>query len=387
MPRINLPYDILVEILYRLAVKDLLRLRCGSKDCRDLIDSPDFVKLHLSHSLKTDSHRFLIMVRNGKSKPKPFSLELDSLEIPQIKSSDILTDLQVKFPIIGSCNGLIALKTNNGDATVICNPTTRKIRLVPKPPKNKKTESSFPVSTGFGYDPISDDYKLVMLIQRYNKHDEVSISTKIYSLKSRNWRNSFHEIPCVPNLVSNAFERIHLVNNALHWVMVLDSDDRSKTIVAFDLTTERYRYVPLPLLDHNTSLVELYYAMDLKELGGCLCMIGHRYDYSKRCLFYDMWVMKEYGLQESWTQLFPFTMSGEVYPVAYSKCGQKFLCISYDYNGYKGKLVWYNLKGEKTEDIEIEVRYYPTGPDVCISSLVSPMAAGKESKRIGNTPA
>ncbi|OMO57907.1 hypothetical protein COLO4_35010 [Corchorus olitorius] len=161
--RISLPDDIFVEILCRLAVKDLLRLRCGSKDCRDLIDSPNFVKLHLSHSLKTNSHRSLIILTD---KSKSFSVDLDSLEIPQIKCSDILTDLQVKkFPIIGSCNGLIALETINGDAIVICNPTTRKIWLVPKPDVTLPAGTIL-VDYGFGYDPVSDDYKLVALIRR-----------------------------------------------------------------------------------------------------------------------------------------------------------------------------------------------------------------------------
>ncbi|OMO57954.1 hypothetical protein COLO4_34969 [Corchorus olitorius] len=168
--RINIPHDMFDEILCRLAVKDVLRFRCLSKGCRDLIDSPDFVKLHLSHSLKTNSHRFLIIRNYGN--PKPYTLDFDSLENAQIKNTDILPDLQVDSPILGSCNGLIALHSKNGDAIVICNPTTRKTREIPKPP----TTGNMYVNYGFGYDPVSDDYKLVMLIQRYNKQNQSLVS-------------------------------------------------------------------------------------------------------------------------------------------------------------------------------------------------------------------
>ncbi|OMO80899.1 reverse transcriptase [Corchorus capsularis] len=167
--RISLPHDILEEILWRLAVKDVLRFRCLSKGCRDLIDGPEFVKLHLSHSLKTNSHRFLIIRDYAKS--KPYTLDLDSLENAQIKNTDILPDLQVDSPIIGSCNGLIALRSKkNADAIVICNPTTRKTREIPKHP----TLPASNVNYGFGYDPVSDDYKLVMLIQPYNNKQNSS---------------------------------------------------------------------------------------------------------------------------------------------------------------------------------------------------------------------
>ncbi|OMO57908.1 hypothetical protein COLO4_35011 [Corchorus olitorius] len=361
---INLPRDILEEILCGLAVKDLLRFRCVSKDCRDLIDSPDFVKLHLSQSLKTNSNRFLIIL--GSAKSKPYSLDLDSLENAHIKSTDILTDLHVKFPIIGSCNGLIALETNNGDAIVICNPTTRKIRVVPKPPTLPASAEKNLVYYGFGYDPVSDDYKLVALIQRYNKQNQrfdiTNITTEIFSLKTGYWRSSFHEAPCFPSLLLKQLIQPIIVNNAWHLII---KHDRSITIVAFDLITERYREdVPLPLLKNFAVM----------ELGGCLSIISERYDINPRRTWYDIWVMKEYGLVESWTKVFSSKCGGNMMsPVAYSKCGQKVLLWITDQNGHKCKLVWYNLKGKRIEDIKnLDVPYF-WEIDVCFGSLVSPM--------------
>ncbi|OMP07163.1 hypothetical protein COLO4_07575 [Corchorus olitorius] len=366
---INLPHDILMEILCRLAVKDLLRLRCVSKSCGDLIDSPDFAKLHLSHALTTNSHRFLLLQRIFE----PYSLDLDSLEHAQIKRTDLnsFTDLQVKFPIIGSCNGLIALETHNGDI-VISNPITRKIRKVPR-------YSSLPASTededvlvnyGFGYDPVSDDYKLVMLIRllrhngiNKNQVDSIVSSTKIYSFKVGCWRSCFHEIPCNLFMRDNAI----LVNNALHWLIFYPKS----SVVGFDLTSERHRDIQLPLLDKYT-----YDLMGIVELGDCLCMIGKKfYDWSGDSVNCDIWVMKEYGLRESWTKLFSLIFDARMVllrPLAYSKCGQKVL-FWIDNDMDRNRLVWYDLKGKSTENIEISI---PDYKGIFVGSLVSPTAAG-----------
>ncbi|OMO90901.1 hypothetical protein COLO4_18783 [Corchorus olitorius] len=371
--RINLPNDIIMEILYRLAGEDLVRLRCVSKDCRDLIDSPDFVKLNLSHSLKTNSHRFLILPRRGRNSDKYCNYIIDFVSpetVQMIKSSDILNDLEVKFPIIGSCNGLIAFETNNSDGFVICNPTTKKIRKVPPPPRHIPEL----VNYGFGYDPVSDDYKLVMMFQPFGLLEENvygGFLTYIYSLKVGCWESSFHETRyCTVFSQTSGI----LVNNALYWMLDGLSIDDAR-LVAFDLTSERYRDVPLPLLDDQ----HYYYSyMDIKELGGCLCMIGHGGDYV------DIWVFKG----ESWTKLSSFTShtSALQNPVAYSKCGQKVLLHIYSSTKNRflmekeselplHKLVWCNLKREKIDkDMQIlEFRDNYSNVDVCVSSLVSPM--------------
>ncbi|OMO90991.1 hypothetical protein COLO4_18721 [Corchorus olitorius] len=374
--RINLPYDIVVEILYRLAGEDLVRLRCVSKDCRDLIDSPEFVKLNLSHSLKTNSHRFLILRRRDSDKYCNYIIDFDSPETVQMKSSDILNDLEVKIPIIGCCNGLIAFKTNNRDGFVICNPTTKKIRKVP-PVEHIPPEHIPPgrnpdlIYKGFGYDPVSDDYKLVMMFPPFGllRENANVWLTKIYSFKAGCWgTSSFHKTPYSPTFSRTSGR---LVNNALYWITCSSHDAR---LVAFDLTSERYRDVPLPLLDKH------YYHLDIKELGGCLCMIGNRRDYGRD--YDDTWVLKG----ESWTKvLSSFTMSesdGATLrsPVAYSKCGQKVLLWIYYYSTKNRslmghKLVWYNLKGEKIDEyMEIlDSPYFNCNIDVCVSSLVSPI--------------
>ncbi|GMN36503.1 hypothetical protein TIFTF001_006097 [Ficus carica] len=57
----SLPWDIIVNILCRLSVKDLLRYRSVSKPWRSLIDGPDFIKMHLNNSMETSSNLGIVI--------------------------------------------------------------------------------------------------------------------------------------------------------------------------------------------------------------------------------------------------------------------------------------------------------------------------------------
>ncbi|KAL7166820.1 hypothetical protein ACSBR2_037484 [Camellia fascicularis] len=52
---LSLPEEIITDILSRLPVRLLLRFRCISMHWRALIDSSDFVKLHLNRSIETNT--------------------------------------------------------------------------------------------------------------------------------------------------------------------------------------------------------------------------------------------------------------------------------------------------------------------------------------------
>ncbi|KAK9942636.1 hypothetical protein M0R45_008290 [Rubus argutus] len=92
-----------------------------------------------------------------------------------------------------------------------------------------------------------------------------------------------------------------LLNGALHWtvrrgnnISPADGDDhdpRPFGIVAFDLTEETYKEVPLPCDgDKHFS----FYGLGV--LGGCLSML-----HSPHGSDYQVWVMKEYGIKASWS--------------------------------------------------------------------------------------
>uniref|UniRef100_M1C3D6 F-box family protein n=1 Tax=Solanum tuberosum TaxID=4113 RepID=M1C3D6_SOLTU len=75
------------------------------------------------------------------------------------------------------------------------------------------------------------------------------------------------------------------LNGALHWLAAKDFY-RPSTIVAFDPSDEKFFEVPTA-----------NFTLDDYDLRGCLCMLSIRRSGNG----IDVWIMKEYGVAESWT--------------------------------------------------------------------------------------
>ncbi|XP_017635989.1 F-box protein CPR1-like [Gossypium arboreum] len=208
----TLSHDLTIEILRGLSVKDLLRFKCVSKLWCFSIDDPYFIKLHLSHSVKTNTNYSLILRRWGYDF---LSVNYDSLKTTQIITPP-LTDSPIK--ISGSCNGLLAL-IDDKDRIFLWNPSTRKSQVLPSTEIDfSSTSISSTPSTyyGFGYEPISDDYKLVRMVQSHGNNNEYFHSeAKVYSLRSNCWRR----IKDVCFYLKFNREFGFLANNALHWMV------------------------------------------------------------------------------------------------------------------------------------------------------------------------
>ncbi|XP_071687397.1 probable F-box protein At3g25550 [Rutidosis leptorrhynchoides] len=96
--------DVLEEILARLDVKDVVRCKSVCKSWYDLISSTYFVKSHLKHSyIKKHEHGYLRVAFRGG------------------------------FSLVGSCDGLVCISSNDDDQLLLTNPSTREVRKLPMP--------------------------------------------------------------------------------------------------------------------------------------------------------------------------------------------------------------------------------------------------------------
>ena len=84
-----------------------------------------------------------------------------------------------------------------------------------------------------------------------------------------------------------------LASGVLHWVMPprIELGMRNR-IVGFDLGIEEFVEVPQPKCAYRN------YLLDVGVLEGCMCAICN-YDQ----VSVEVWVMKEFGVKESWTRL------------------------------------------------------------------------------------
>jgi hypothetical protein len=131
-------------------------------------------------------------------------------------------------------------------------------------------------------------------------------------------------------------------------------------VVALDLGVEDYREVLQPeYKDKN-------FYIDLGVLRGCLCFLANFL--GERV---DVWMMKEYGVKESWTKLFSvaqYEVTGflrSLKPLAYSKSGDEVL-IEHD----NLDLCWYDLKRKQVKN-RIPGIPYSFEADTFVESLIS----------------
>ncbi|KAK8276184.1 hypothetical protein V6Z12_D10G183800 [Gossypium hirsutum] len=140
---------------------------------------------------------------------------------------------------------------------------------------------------GLGYSIATNQYKL---LQSYYPTLELNYPTaEIYTIGSGTWRSIGNTPTGSVSLPFNAF-----LNGALHWSK---SSLGGEFINSFDFDTERFGMVPPP--DHFQELDKESGDTTTGVLGGCLFII-----HVVISELFEIWVMKEYGVKESWTKQF-----------------------------------------------------------------------------------
>ncbi|KAM7522691.1 hypothetical protein LguiA_012593 [Lonicera macranthoides] len=346
----DIPEDVVADILSRLPVKSLLRFRCVSNQWRALIGSVDFINLHLNRAKNNTT-----IIRKGCE--SLYSINLDSLDNAvtlNYRQLNLNEQSILATKIVGSCNGLLCL--NNSEKYIfLWNPATRKYR---KSPVSRVRLGFQFVAFGFGYDDVSDDYKVVRMVQFYEEDAKHSFRSEvsIYSMKPDSWRR----IGDFPYYFT--YERVSgvLASGALHWVVTRNRSSSENLIVAFDLRTEEYRLVPQP------QYLDKKFHMNVDVLGGCLCVLCH-----VDLLYAEMWVMENYGVEKSWTKLISVAQAEVInsfdvlLPVAYSKSREQVLLLQ-DFR----RFIWYDLTTKRVVNIEIDGMPYYYDSSVCFGSLV-----------------
>ncbi|KAI8566689.1 hypothetical protein RHMOL_Rhmol02G0061700 [Rhododendron molle] len=361
-PLPNIPHEIIFDILLRLPVKSLLRFRCVSKSWGSLISQPKFAKTHISlASTNTDNTHDRLLLRWNESNDLRCDLKSCSISAIMHELSD--TAVSLDYPIdgscnwewiVGSCNGLVC-GTVEKRTVFLWNPSTMKSRKLPdvgmlldKYPAYMR--EIYPVY-GFGYDESTDDYKVVLIFQaRVDWGDENMVM--VYSLRTDSWR-----------IIGGYPRPLHVAglgkfaSGALHWIA---SSGSRRFIFSLDLARETYGEVSQPEYVGSRR----YLTMDV--LGGCLCMVCHYDGFGV-----DLWVMKEYGIRESWTKL------AAILDKTHSLYGQLFTPICILKNGdilmaVRKRLVQYSPKDGVFYDPMIFRCFPPLSVYPYIGSLVSP---------------
>ncbi|KAL8057080.1 hypothetical protein ABFX02_04G161000 [Erythranthe guttata] len=337
--------EILIDIFLRLPAKSIGKCRCLSKPWRAFLSSPEFIKSHLARN----SHKQNLLLISAAN-------SIHSIDTIKERTNSAKIKLRSDWlEFVGSCDGLILLVNKKGEIFLV-NPVTLQQRRVPNSPLSLKKRFSFTVH-GFGYDSSTDDYKIVTL-SYYDPECEyepdcVDTFVDVYYVKKGFWRrveNSPYD-HSAPDRASGV-----LLNGALHWLASSPRTGYPSVIAAFDLAHEVFDEIPAPS-GMNVDFV----FNSLHVRGGCLCMVDYQCNARK-----SIWIMKEYGLADSWTKYGIGWYDGILKPLCFVG-DEEFVLITHE------ALVVHNVKDGKSRDMVVDgVQDAFIDGGIFVGSLLSP---------------
>ncbi|RHN82579.1 putative F-box domain-containing protein [Medicago truncatula] len=252
----SLPFHLVEEILCRLPVKHLIQLRCICKSWNSLISHDlNFAKKQLR--LSTFNHDFQhlnISCTNSSSELLQFDFSISS-----IFTSASTTNQSPPFTCrrdydleVSTCDGILCVGIK-GCLPFLYNPSIKKSKTLP-PFKITTTTEHRPFSTLYTlvYHGVTNKYKIIALTLYLNNKSEVNVHT----LGTDYWRKiddfPCHSLACISPGIFESYQKL---------------------------------------------LEPLGSCVSFGALRGCLSVV------SNSDMFSDVWIMNEYGNENSWTIL------------------------------------------------------------------------------------
>ena len=337
------PEELLVKILSLQPPKSLIRFRSVCKTWDSLIGNPDFFSKNLlNHSIiispeNTDDHRFLVVDGrdkfNGGARQVCSILYYDTLEGEGVSPQTplCLPDYNLFCihcdKIVASFDGFLCLSCHACyDNIVIWNPYTKYVFKGPWNFSDCKSPTGSIINeenVGFGLDLKSNDLKVVRIrtyLRMPGKGKAVQ-DVQLYSVNRGSWTELCVDLP-YGFLDRKRFT--FYIDGVFYWYAPSDCDVVLKNeIVAFDMSEETFSMTKVP--DKCCVESNNYWRWTtLTELKKRVAMI--RYTSESSNITFNLWVLLEFGVMESWTKLFTIIPASPLgRPLGLWKNGKFFL--------------------------------------------------------------
>ncbi|KAI9112479.1 hypothetical protein K1719_016402 [Acacia pycnantha] len=295
----KLPEDLMIEIMMRLPVKSLLRFKFVAKSWYDLISDPSFITKQFEWSNSITKKRCLKLIfQNHIHSNLPPSISL----LSEREGRCVVQDLDLPFPrnglehilVYGQCNGILFLRgvyrvyREYVGALFLWNPATKEIKAIPASHRHQQRPIVFVGLFGFGFDPITKDYKIVQVLYSPSSGEQTVV--EVYNLSTNSWRTITVDVPIFKFNIQ--YGQCYL-NGAYHWL----AGDHNKFIVSFDFSKEVFGIIQSPPLVTSSPSKDKSF---LAVVDDCLAWVTTDNLKESRV---EIWVMK-YGVESSWTKKF-----------------------------------------------------------------------------------
>lgn len=348
----QLTVDVLEEILSRLRVKELLRFKSVSKQWLLIISTPVFVQLHLKKSI---------------SNPRIFVPDSDTYKIMDCTNSEDVSCTELPRPketvatFIGTCDGLICfLDYSYTKAISLClwNPALRAFRNMNLniPMRGLMSRILF---SWFGRGD-SDEYKLVIGIRFISAEGVKSTrvhAIRLYAQVDESDYYCYYDQPIIENghkLQWRKEEPAILLNGVVHW---LACGGTGNCFVYFWYDLARNTVGEMPIYWETQSLL-----CSIGVIDGCLAAIWTNFFNFEN----TFWIMKEYGVKESWTKLMTISWDhlSSLNLIGVANNGD-FIMLT----GPSNDVLIYNVAENKCKTLLASV---PSCPTMYLETLISP---------------
>ncbi|KAK4592547.1 hypothetical protein RGQ29_016898 [Quercus rubra] len=347
----SLREELVEEMLAWLPVKSLVRFKCVKKSWTALFQTPTFIAKHLrySHS-KTKNHpnpTLLVQILSRRSLVSKYLLQSHHHDeandhrsvyhdhllqyhhdvgsgseeddyVPEEEGrlpfvdyfqgenimSGLFTDGLLLPNMFACINGIICIGGlfhcyPSFHGFVLWNPAIREGKTVAYPltlpPDFVPAKESFSFFA-FGYDQISNDYKVVR-VDRYTMKSAITSyynSFYVYSLRADSWTQIFSTPFHHSNVrVDSRHDEIYF-NGVHHWLGFPNEEPGQRynchIIISFDMSHEVFQIIRFPEFSTRKR-------KRLAVFNDCLACILYGIT---ECI--DIWVMREYGVEDSWTK-------------------------------------------------------------------------------------
>ncbi|OIV98335.1 hypothetical protein TanjilG_16662 [Lupinus angustifolius] len=372
--------ELIEEILSWLPVKTLVQFSSVCKYWKSLLSDPYFIKLHLQRSSKHDNLILTIITPSGRDRcVTPCSIG-SLLRNRYIAPEDGHLQLNCKYSVLGSCNGLVCLIGSTHENQIgqhwvrFWNPAIRlKSRKSPFLQVDLHANELGSTKFGFGYDKSSDTYKVVaVLCNRNAMEDSERTQVKVYNMGDQCWR----DIQTFPAFPTNFRNGGRFLNGTLNWLAIrnyaagCDWDTVTidqLVIVSLDLGKETYKQLSLPV-----GLDEIpHFEPTIGVFRDCLYLF-HDYKMTN----FVVWQMKEFGVESSWTRHGSIRYQYldvqrrikffSLVPLCISENGDVLLMLNHSF-----ELIIYHPRGKRVECAKCQNKVWIDAKDH-VQSLVVP---------------
>ncbi|XP_065636273.1 F-box/kelch-repeat protein At3g06240-like [Quercus suber] len=231
------------------------------------------------------------------------------------RTFDTISEARIPFDfssnfaqIVGSCNGLLCIADyGNVRDIYLWNPSIRKFKKLPHPCLSKPSFALL----GFAYHSQNNDYKVVRISSSLLSLHEI----EVYTLSLDSWgRVGFNLKPDLKFFDKDHFLPTPLVSGDLHWIAVMregEENHKNKNMIMLIV-----RKLALP-----------HVSVDANNLNRCLASFKGKLafitsEHSEQLGFrHSIWVMREYGVVESWTKLFVVPFPQQIDCIAFTEYG------------------------------------------------------------------